>query len=131
MDDLLRTTAERAMGYLRGLPERSVTPEIDALTGLERFDEPLPDHPDDPGRVIALLDEAGSPATMATAGPRFFGFVIGGSLPVAVAADWLATAWDQNAGAFTAHPSPRRSSRSRCAGWSSSSACRPRRSPAS
>ena len=104
MDDLLRTTAERAISYLRGLPERSVTPEIDALIGLERFDEPLPDHPDDPGRVIALLDEAGSPATVATAGPRFFGFVIGGSHPVAVAADWLATAWDQNAGAFTASP---------------------------
>ena len=104
MDELLRTTAERAIRYLRELPERSVAPEVDALIGLERFDEPLPDGPDDPERVIALLDEAGSPATMATAGPRFFGFVIGGSHPVAVAADWLATAWDQNAGAFTASP---------------------------
>ena len=51
-----------------------------------------------------MLDEAGSPATVASAGPRFFGFVIGGSLPVTVAANWLAGAWDQNAGAFVASP---------------------------
>ena len=81
-----------------------MAPEPEALAALERFDEPLPEHPDDPERVIALLDEAGSPATMASAGPRFFGFVIGGSQPVSVAAAWLATAWDQNAGAYTASP---------------------------
>jgi len=51
-----------------------------------------------------MLDELGSPATMASAGPRFFGFVIGGSHPVSVAASWLATAWDQNAGAYVASP---------------------------
>ena len=86
-EELLRTTAERAIRYLRELPERGVAPEVDAIIGLERFDEPLPEHPSDPERVIALLDEAGSPATMASAGPRFFGFVIGGSHPVAVAAE--------------------------------------------
>jgi glutamate/tyrosine decarboxylase-like PLP-dependent enzyme len=104
MDELLRTTAERAIRYLHELPDRAVRPEDAALAGLERFDEALPAGPDDPERVIALLDEAGSPATMASAGPRFFGFVIGGSHPVAVAADWLAAAWDQNGGAFTASP---------------------------
>jgi len=104
MDDLLNDAAARAIRYLRGLPERSVAPEPQAIAALERFDEPLPDHPDDAERVIALLDEAGSPATMASAGPRFFGFVIGGSHPVSVAANWLATAWDQNAGAYTASP---------------------------
>jgi len=104
MDDLLQDAADRAMRYLRELPERAVAPAPEALTALERFDEPLPEHPDDPARVIALLDEAGSPATVATAGPRFFGFVIGGSHRVAVAAEWLATAWDQNAGAFTSSP---------------------------
>jgi glutamate/tyrosine decarboxylase-like PLP-dependent enzyme len=84
--------------------ERRVAPDAAALAGLERFDEPLPDGPGDPERVIALLDEAGSPATVATAGPRFFGFVIGGSHPVAVAANWLATVWDQNTHSFTMSP---------------------------
>jgi len=104
VDELLRTTADRAIRYAEELPERRVTPDAAALAGLDRFDEPLPDGPDDPERVIALLDEAGSPATVATAGPRFFGFVIGGSHPVAVAASWLATAWDQNAHSFTSSP---------------------------
>jgi len=104
VDELLRTTAERAIRYVHELPERRVAPDAAALAGLERFDEPLPDGPDDPERVIAFLDEAGSPATMASAGPRFFGFVIGGSQPVALAANWLAAAWDQNAGASTASP---------------------------
>jgi glutamate/tyrosine decarboxylase-like PLP-dependent enzyme len=104
MDELLRDAAERAIRYAGELPERRVAPDAEALKGLGRFDEPLPDGPDDPKRVIALLDEAGSPATVATAGPRFFGFVIGGSHPVGVAANWLATSWDQNAGAFTASP---------------------------
>ncbi len=103
-EELLHAAAARAIRYLRELPKRGVAPEVDAIIGLERFDEPLPEHPSDPERVIALLDEAGSPATMASAGPRFFGFVIGGSHPVTVAASWLATAWDQNAGAFTASP---------------------------
>ena len=104
MDELLRDAAERAIRYVGELPERRVAPDAEALEGLGRLDEPLPDGPDDPGRVLALLDEAGSPATVATAGPRFFGFVIGGSHPVSLAANWLAGAWDQNAGAFTASP---------------------------
>jgi glutamate/tyrosine decarboxylase-like PLP-dependent enzyme len=104
MKELLESTAARAIAYLQGLPERRVVPAPEAIMALERFDEPLPEHPDRAEHVIALLDEAGSPATMATAGPRFFGFVIGGSHPVAAAAGWLATAWDQNAGAATASP---------------------------
>jgi glutamate/tyrosine decarboxylase-like PLP-dependent enzyme len=104
VDELLRTTADRAIRYMRELPERRVAPDAAALTALQRFDEPLPEGPDDAKHVLALLDEAGSPATVASAGPRFFGFVVGGSHPVAVAADWLATAWDQNAGAFTLSP---------------------------
>jgi len=104
VDELLRNTADRAIRYVNALPTRRVAPDAAALAGLERFDEPLPGGPEDPERVIALLDEAGSPATVATAGPRFFGFVIGGSYPVAVAANWLAAVWDQNAHSFTSSP---------------------------
>src|SRR5436189_4623031 len=98
MQDLLRTTAERAARYLADLKDRGVAPTPEALANLRRLDEPLPEHPTDPSTVIRLLDEIGSPATMASAGGRFFGFVVGGSLPAAVAASHLAAAWDQNAG---------------------------------
>ena len=67
------------------------------MAGLARLEEPLPEAPGDPEAVLALLDDIVSPATMAMAGPRFFGFVIGGALPVTVASNWLTTAWDQNA----------------------------------
>src|SRR5438132_12622369 len=69
-----------------------------------RLGEPLPEAPTDPEAVIALLDEVGSPATMASAGGRFFGFVVGSSLPATVAANWLAGAWDQNAGIVVLSP---------------------------
>src|SRR5213596_4305551 len=98
MQDLLRTTAERAARYLADLKDRGVAPTPEALANLRRLDEPLSEHPTDPSTVIRLLDEIGSPATMATAGGRFFGFVVGGSLPAALAASWLAAAWDQDAG---------------------------------
>jgi glutamate/tyrosine decarboxylase-like PLP-dependent enzyme len=94
---LLAEVAGRAGRYLAGLDERPVAPDGAAVAGLARFDEPLPDRPRDATETLALLDEAGSPATMASAGGRYFGFVTGGSHPVALAAGWLATAWDQNA----------------------------------
>ena len=94
---LLEDAARRSAAYLRSLERRPVRPDPDAVQRLARLDEPLPPGPTDPAGVLALLDELVSPATMATAGPRFFGFVIGGSLPAALAANWLATAWDQNA----------------------------------
>jgi glutamate/tyrosine decarboxylase-like PLP-dependent enzyme len=94
---LLADVAARAGNYLAGLDERPVGPDGAALAGLARFDEPLPEATGDAAATLALLDEAGSAATVASAGGRYFGFVIGGSYPVAVAASWLATAWDQNA----------------------------------
>jgi glutamate/tyrosine decarboxylase-like PLP-dependent enzyme len=94
---LLGEVAERAGRYLTSLDKRPVAPDAAALAGLARFDEPLPEQPGDPAATLALLDDAGSPATMASAGGRYFGFVIGGSHPAALAANWLATAWDQNA----------------------------------
>ena len=93
---LLADAAQRAGRYVAALDERPVAPDGAALAGLARFDEPLPEAPGDPAATLALLDEAGSAATVASAGGRYFGFVIGGSYPVAVAAGWLATAWDQN-----------------------------------
>src|SRR6266550_713166 len=104
MKDLLRTTAERAARYLAGLKDRGVAPTREALANLGRLDEAFPEHPTDPSVVVRLLDEIGSPATMASAGGRFFGFVVGGSLPAAVAASNLAAAWDQNAGIVALSP---------------------------
>src|SRR6266480_3009442 len=94
--ELLATTAERAARYLEDLETRCVAPSKDAIARLASLDIPLPNDPTSPEAVLQQLDELGSPATIAMAGPRFFGFVIGGSLPAALAANWLATTWDQN-----------------------------------
>jgi glutamate/tyrosine decarboxylase-like PLP-dependent enzyme len=93
---LLGDAARRAARYLDGLARRAVAPSRAAVAALPALDVPLPEGGLDASAVIAALDERISPATMAMAGPRFFGFVIGGSLPVTVAAGVLATAWDQN-----------------------------------
>jgi glutamate/tyrosine decarboxylase-like PLP-dependent enzyme len=98
MRNLLTDSAERAITYLESLQDRSVAPGPEAIVALADLDTPFPDSPSDPAAVLQILDEYGSPATMGIAGPRFFGFVIGGSLPVALAANWLAGAWDQNNG---------------------------------
>jgi glutamate/tyrosine decarboxylase-like PLP-dependent enzyme len=95
---LLRDAAERAAAYLAGLDARGAGADPGAVARLrESLAAPLPETPTDPVRVLADLDALGSPATVATAGPRYFGFVMGGALPVTVAAATLATAWDQNA----------------------------------
>ncbi len=104
MNNLLQSAAERSARYLEQLDARGVAPSPEALAQLEEFDEPLLDQPTDPEAVLKMLDEIGSPATVATAGRRFYGFVIGGSLPATLAANWLAGAWDQNAGLYVASP---------------------------
>ena len=104
MQTLLQNTAKRAIDYLQKLDTRRVAPSTEAVANLSRFDEPLPDEPVAPEAVLQLLDEIGSPANMAMAGPRFFGMVIGGSLPAPLAANWLATAWDQNTGLYKLTP---------------------------
>jgi glutamate/tyrosine decarboxylase-like PLP-dependent enzyme len=102
--DLLTLTTERAIRYVDDLAERPVAPSSDAVARLEKLDTPMPQDPTPPDAIIRDLDEIGSPATMAMAGPRFFGFVIGGTLPASLAANWLATAWDQNTGLYNVTP---------------------------
>src|SRR5579859_6492845 len=116
MRDLLDDAAARAMRYIESLPTRRVAPDDASVERLAELDIPLPERPSDPGDTIATLDSH-SGATMAMGSPRFFGFVIGGALPVTVAANWLATAWDQNAGLMLASPTTPASKKSPCAGW--------------
>src|SRR5690348_1368474 len=97
MDKLLADTAARAARYLSGIASRSVVPAIADVERLNQLGGPLPDGPSDPAAVIALLDDIGSPATVASTGGRYFGFVTGGALPATLAANWMAAAWDQNA----------------------------------
>ena len=97
MRDLLEMAAERAIAYRESLGERRVAPLPETIARLTALGGPLPEQPTDPEAVLALLDEFGSPATTAIAGGRYFGFVNGSSLPVTLAANWLAGAWDQNA----------------------------------
>jgi glutamate/tyrosine decarboxylase-like PLP-dependent enzyme len=104
MKDLLLDTAKRGIKYREEIINRSVSPSLKAIERLREFDIPFPDNPSNPGQVIELLDEIGSPATIGISGRRFFGFVIGGSLPASLAASWLSAAWDQNAGLFVGSP---------------------------
>ena len=100
LDDALR----RAQAYLEGLKSRPVAPSAAAVAALSELECPLPSRPSNPEDTLAVLDRLISPATLASAGPRFFGFVIGGSLPISLAANWLAGAWDQNAALYLTTP---------------------------
>ena len=104
MRHLLEMTADRAVRYLEDLDARPVGPPEGAVAELRRFDHPLPAETTAPEEVVRMLDEIGSPATMAMAGRRFFGFVIGGSLPAALAASWLTSTWDQNSALYRVTP---------------------------
>lgn len=96
ISEALRAAEERSRAYLSELANRRVYPTDVALAALSHFHEPLPEKPCNPADVVRMLDEFGSPATVATAGGRYFGFVIGGTLPAALGASWLANTWDQN-----------------------------------
>ncbi|MEM7445225.1 MAG: aminotransferase class V-fold PLP-dependent enzyme [Pseudomonadota bacterium] len=103
--DLLADAAKRAVDYLDGLDERSVSPQPGASERLmQAIDTGLPQQPVKATEIIDTLDRFGSPATVASAGGRYFGFVTGGALPATVAAQYLAGAWDQNSFSFVSSP---------------------------
>ena len=93
----LRRAAELAEQHLASLPDRPVGGTAGYEDVVAALDEPLPEHGEDPVAVVERLAAAAGPATVASPGPRYFGFVTGGVLPAALAADWLGSAWDQNA----------------------------------
>lgn len=95
--ELLIDAARRAGRYIDSLDERPVAPTAAAVAALDALGGALPEQGMAPEEVLALLDRFGSPATIASAGGRYFGFVTGGVLPAALASSWLAGAWDQNA----------------------------------
>src|SRR5262245_63597123 len=101
---LLARTAELATEYLTSLDDRPVAQPVDLAALRAAMGGPLPEGPSDPVEVVETLARTADPGIVATAGPRFFGFVIGGSLPAALGADWLTSAWDQNAGLYVIGP---------------------------
>src|SRR6478752_8806965 len=101
---LLARTAELATDFLTSLDERPVAAPVDLAALRAALGGPLPDAPSDALEVVEALAAAADPGIVATAGPRFFGFVIGGSLPAALGADWLTAAWDQNAAFYVTSP---------------------------
>jgi glutamate/tyrosine decarboxylase-like PLP-dependent enzyme len=103
--ELLRRTAEIAADFLESLDERSIWPPATVSELRESLGGPLPEGPSDPLDVVAALAAAAEPGVVGIPSGRYFGFVIGGALPAALAADWLTSTWDQNAGLVAGGPS--------------------------
>lgn len=99
---------EKAKGYgeayIQSLGQGRVSPDGAAVSALAVFDEPLPEGPGDPEEMLDALHEIGARATVKQSGGRYFGFVNGANFPVAVAARWMADAWDQNSALFVMSP---------------------------
>jgi glutamate/tyrosine decarboxylase-like PLP-dependent enzyme len=102
--DLLASTSAHAADFLESLDERPVLPEVDLDELRRALRRPLPDGPTDARTVVDELVRDADPGITASQGGRYFGFVIGGAVPAAVAADFLTAAWDQNAGLYVGSP---------------------------
>src|SRR5712692_4385147 len=102
--ELLNRTCQLANDFLDSVSDRPVGPPIDFAALLANMGGDLPLDGEDSLHLIEQLRRVADPGIVATAGPRYFGFVVGGSLPAAVAADWLTTAWDQNGGLYVLSP---------------------------
>jgi glutamate/tyrosine decarboxylase-like PLP-dependent enzyme len=102
--ELLAEADARGLRYLEGTDTRRVFPTTEAIAALSAFDEALPQTGMSAESTLALLDDVGSPATTASNGPGYFGFVVGASLPAAAAAERLVMAWDQCASSFLNSP---------------------------
>jgi glutamate/tyrosine decarboxylase-like PLP-dependent enzyme len=102
--DVLSIAHQLASRFLAGLPNRHVGARVSSQQLRESLGGPLPVAGTDPERVIQELFTGADPGVVAQAGPRYFGFVTGGALPVTVAADWLASAWDQNVTLYVHSP---------------------------
>jgi glutamate/tyrosine decarboxylase-like PLP-dependent enzyme len=102
--EVLDDAARLAHEFLDNLPSRPVGARADLHELRQRLARPLSEEGEDPATVLADLAHDVEPGLIASPGPRYFGFVIGGSLPVGVAADWLTSAWDQNGGGYVAAP---------------------------
>ena len=101
---LLERTAALASEYLAGLSERHVGSREDAATVAARLRVPLPEAGEDALSVVERMAADVDPGLVASAGPRYFGFVVGGALPASVASDWLTAAWDQNTATHALSP---------------------------
>jgi glutamate/tyrosine decarboxylase-like PLP-dependent enzyme len=101
---LFERAKEYALEYMQTIGERGVYPSEQALDRLRTFQENLPEDSAEPREILDMLHRTGSPATVAQTGGRYFGFVNGGIVPAALAARWLADAWDQNAALYVISP---------------------------
>lgn len=101
---LLDQARQYALEYIDGIEKRAVYPDENAIQNLHRFDEPLPECSQSGAVTLEMLNAYGAPATVAQTGGRYFGFVNGGVVPTALAARWMADAWDQNPALYVISP---------------------------